>query len=340
MDRLEVQLRSELHSDPLPLRYFGQSKWAEHLTPRPGINLVQIDQSAEVLLASDKHERSVSLIARQFGRLVVSEETVRRLGEVARKDQSVQDWSLSPQMALKGFSGIGLDWQQSHPIASGWQWRWGAQGLLLRSLYARDLQGELNYQAANQTYAFDASSTEKNSSLKYPFQKSYDSSGQALLFQTHLRWVSGHMGLDAGIKDLGWLRWKQLPEQVLSLNSNVNDLDANGYLLYKPLLQGQNRQATVVWKAPWTAQINAHWSFTPDHQLSLPWQYIPNFGWLPAYRWTDTSQPLTWAVEWRQHDRNLVIQTQWQNWAVDFGLNNMASDSHSQVWRLSYSKKF
>ncbi len=340
LEKMTLQIKSDLHSDPLPLKYFGTANWADHLQARPGMNLVRIDQSASVELLLKDRPESLSVLARSSGRLLLSEDTARRLSTVVHGEKGSQDWQVSPQLTLKGFSGYGLDWQQSHALGPQWKWQWGAQGLILRSLYARDLQGDLSYQAVTQTYAFHARSIENSSTLQYPYQMPYDATGQGLLFQTHLAWQSGPLGFEAGVRDLGWLRWQELPRQELILNSSVKDRDSNGYLLYRPLLKGQNSQPTVVWSAPWTGDLQARWSFTQHHQLSLPWQYIPQFGWLPAYRWRDASGRVPWAVEWRAHDRNLVLQAQWKNWSVDWGLANLASESRSQVWRLMYAKKF
>lgn len=340
VDRIEWRLHSDIHSDPLPLRYFGQDRWVEHLQARPGRNLVRMDQSVELVLFSDRHQQSISLLTRQFARLVASEETVRRFANVSSKNFDNQDWHLMPDMSVQGFSGTGLKWQQVFAIQSDTKLHLGLQGLTLNSLYARDLQGELSYQANTQSYAFDASSTEITNRLKYPFQKSYEPTGQALLFNAHMKWRSETWGLEVGVRDVGWLRWQQLPQQFLQLNSNVNERDSNGYLLFKPLLQGQNSQSTVLWHAPWTADIQVNWSFTPTRQMSLPWQYIPQFGWLPALRYSDQSNPFQWAVEWRHHDRNLVMEAQWKHWSIGWGLNNFNAERHSQVWRLNYLQTF
>lgn len=340
VSNLAVQIKSDLYSDPLPLKYFGKSNWTDYMQARPGMNLVRIDQSASIELGLKDASQSLSLLARSSGRLVLSEGTARRLSTVVQGEKGSQDWQVSPQLALKGFTGYGLDWQQTHDLGSHWQWQWGAQGLVLRSLYARDMQGDLSYQAVTQTYIFNARSIESSSNLQYPYQTPYDSTGQGLMFQTHLAWQSGHLEIEAGVRDLGWLRWQELPRQELILNSNVKERDNNGYLLYRPLLKGQNSQPTVVWSAPWTGDLKARWSFTQHHQLSLPWQYIPQFGWLPAYRWSDSSGRVPWAVEWRSHERNLVFQAQWKNWSANWGLANSESQSRSQVWRLTYAKRF
>lgn len=339
-DMPTIQLHSELHSDPLAIRHWGHANWAEHLQARPGKNLVRIDQAAELRLTPHHAKHQISLMVRQLGRLVASEGTVQALGEIARKNHLTQDWNLFPDLALQSFSGMGLQWNQSLAIAANWQWQLGVQGLLLRHLTARNLQGDLSYQAASQTYVFHASSLEQSSRLQYPFQEVHDRAGQALLFQTQLKWNAGPLDVEIGVKDWGWLRWQNLPTQKLQLNSNVRELDANGYLVYKPLLHGQNRQSSVLWRAPWTAETTVQWAFGSAQKLSLPWQYIPDFGWLPAARWTDARHPVQWAVEWRQHDRNVVLYFQWKNWGLDWGLDNLDHASRNQVWRVSYRKNF
>lgn len=338
-DSYKLDVRSDQHSDPLPLRYFGQSDWVKHLQPRAGLNLVRLDQSIEIGLLSEE-SYGLAIIARNKGRLIATEETLNRAGELARDQSGVQDWRLTPKLSLTGFSGLGLAWQKSHALAEHLRLRWGAQGLLLKQLYSRDLAGLLDYQSSSQSYIFDITSFEKNSRLKTPFQSPFDSSGQGLLFQADLQWTFDTVRLEMGVSDVGWLRWQLLPEQLLNLNSNTSSRDANGYLLYKPLVQGQNYQRTVLWTAPWTGKIQASWYATPSQVVSLPWTYIPGFGWLPAYRWTHLGWPIVWSLEWRQHDRNLLFESRWNQWTFGWGLNNSRSESRSQAWHITYVKKF
>ena len=338
--RLEFKIKSDVQSDPLPVKYLGNSNWMSYLEARPGLNLIRIDKSVEIEVANQDKSVSFGLITRSLGRLLITEESVRYLGVVAKREAQTKDWLVDAQMSVQGFSGTGIQWQKKYDLSPHIEWRVGAQGLMLTNLQSRDISGQMGYLQLDQTYRFEVMANDKNSRLKLPYQDATSKFGQGLLFQSHLAWQSENFGVQFGVKDFGILRWQSMPQRVMNLNTNVTERDTNGYLLYRPLVTGQNSQSSVKIKSPWTVELMPHWSPSQGYYLSMPWQYIPSFGWLKAYRWTDSKAKFPWAVEWREHERNLVLQSQWGPWSADLGLSSFNAHSRSQLFKLSYARQF
>lgn len=335
-----AELYSDLLSDPLPLRHFGQDNWADHVRARPGRNLVQVDQRFKVSFGSVDTGHQVGVVKRQLARLIMDADTIRRLAQIDHGAPSSEDWTLSPKLTLRGFSGQGLDWLYRGRSPSGWHWEGGVQWLRLARLDGRELDGTLAYQAQEQTYAFEVQSTQIGSRLRLPFQSAPEASGQGLLLQARAGWQAGSMSGSVGVRDLGWLRWGSVPRQVLQLNSNTQQRDANGYVIYQPLIQGQNSQPKVRWSAPWSLEVESTWRVQGYRQVTVLGQYVPDFGWLPAVRWSDQVGPVRWSAQWRQHQQDVVAQLQWRGWAVALSSENFKAQATSQLWALSYLQAF
>lgn len=335
--RWQVSLVSERLSDPLPLQYFGQPDWAAHVQPRSGRNLVQVNQSLSMTRVSAAGTQQWSWVARQLGRIVLDEDTARRMAQIATGQDAAQNWHGQHWLTYKSFSGQGIDWKYQSAVSEGFYADGGVQVLVLRSLSARSLDGEVNFNTADGRYAFNVQTGQSGNKLSYPFQKPFDAQGQALLLQGRLGWRAGPWHVSGGVRDAGWLRWQGLPHQALSLNSQTQTRDANGYIVWQPLVQGQNSQTDVRWGAPWTGDMQLGWRASAQQSWSLPWQYVPQVGWLPALRWQGDGAPVRWAVTWRQHQRDVTGQVGWGPWRVALALGNT---SHSQQLELAYAQNF
>lgn len=336
----QISVNSSLHSDALQLRWFGKDNWADQVQPRKGVNLVQVDQSISISVGAADEGHQLAWTRRQLARLVMSEDTVRRMSQIDRGEFTTEDWRWAPELSLRGFYGEGLDWTYRSPGRSGWAWHGGAQLLGLKRLYGRELQGAVSYIARDQTYSFDAQSTQADSALKLPFQRPSGTDGQALLLKGRLAWQSPVMSLSAGVRDWGWVRWSGVPQQQLSLNSATTQKDANGFVIYKPLIQGQNSQSNLRWRTPWTLDVAAAWNVNTGQQLALLGEGVPNFGWLPSLRWSDTTNPFHWSLQWRRHQGDVLAQAQWLGWNVVTSTENFRRNARSQVWAVSYLHRF
>ncbi len=338
--KVQLQLHSDLSSDPLALRHFDQKNWSDFIEARPGTNLVQVDQQLRLSAGSSQSGIQVGLLKRNFARLVIGEDTVRRLSQIDRGQDASSDWTLRPELMLKGFSGEGLEWTYRLPHASGWYGEAGVQMLRLSRLYGRELQGQAAYEAADQAYNFNVQSTQVGSRLKLPFQSAGDPYGQGLLFNARAGWQGPSLGGWLGVRDLGKLRWQGVPQQVLAINSATRQRDADGYVIYKPLILGQNSQPNLMWSAPWTLDAGTSWRLSAERQVAIEGQYIPQFGWLPSLRWTQASGPVKWSAQWRHHQQDAVLQLQWQGWGLGASSQNFQSDAKAQFWTLTYAHQF
>ena len=335
-----LQLRSDLYSDGLALRYFGQGDWSDRVRPRAGKNLVQVDQSLSLSVGSGEQGQQLGWSRRQLGRLVLSEDSVRRMSQIDRGEHASESWTWRPDLSLAGFSGEGLDWTYRSQPGMGWSWEGGAQWLRLSRLYGRELTGDVSYDAFDQSYGFHALSTQVGSNLKLPFQKPVETSGQAWLLRGHIHWRNESLAVSAGVRDWGQLRWVGVPQQVLRLNSSTSERDENGFVVYKPSIQGQNSQPVIRWRAPYTLDVTASWLLGPAGRLSLQGDRVPQFGWLPSLRWSRSMGPLDGSLQWRMHQRDLVAMAQWQGLSVALASQNFRRDARSQVWSLAYLHRF
>jgi hypothetical protein len=330
----QVSMQSSQYSDVLPLRYFGQRDWAQHVQPHRGRNLVQVEQSLVLTRAAKDSNQQWSLVARQMGRVVLDEPSARRIAQMGSGVDASQDWQWMPQIAYKAFSGYGLDWQYLALADEGFYAEGGAQALVLSRLSGRALGGEVDYSAVDGRYGFAVQSVQNSSQLRFPFQKPFDAQGQAWLLQGRWGWRSGALHVHAGVRDVGLLQWRGLPQQVLNLNSSTRTRDADGYILYRPLVQGQNSQTDVRWHAPWRGDVQLAWRASTTQTWSMPWQYVPGFGWLPALRWQEDGAGLKWALTWRQHQRDVLGQWSWGAWGFSLALGHTSA---SQQWGISYA---
>jgi hypothetical protein len=124
------------------------------------------------------------------------------------------------------------------------------------------------------------------------------------------------------------------------LNSSTSERDENGFIVYKPSIQGQNSQPVIRWRAPYTFDVAAHWRLGSAGQFSLQGERVPDFGWLPSLRWSRSLGSLDGALQWRMHQRDLLMQAQWHGWSVALSSQNFRRKAHSQVWTLAYLHRF
>ena len=332
-----VELHSERYSDPLPLRHLGQADWAEHVQARSGRNLVQVNQSLALRRVDATSRHQWSLLARQLGRIVMDETTAVRIGQIANGTESTQDWHWRPQLTYQGFAGYGLGWAYLTPQQEGVYFDVGSQLLTVTRLSARNFSGTVDFNASSQRYAFNVQSSRGDSRLAFPFQKPYAETGLALLLNGRVGWRSALWSFNVGVRDAGWLQWQGLPQQDLNYNTQNKVRDANGYILYRPLVQGQNSQNAARWRAPWTGELQAAVNIAPQTSLSLPWEYVPALGWLPAMRWQDQAGALQWSATWRQHQKDVLTQWHWGPWSLTWAAGRIR---HSQDLGLSYALVF
>jgi hypothetical protein len=117
-------------------------------------------------------------------------------------------------------------------------------------LRERSVQGMLTYPRA-ETYGVAATHTDANNRMTYPFMgEAPSASGAGLSLAATLPLLDAWT-LHVQADDLASrLRWKNLPLNTESLDSNVTAYDANGYVNYQPLLSGRRRQVERSFRIP------------------------------------------------------------------------------------------
>jgi hypothetical protein len=117
-------------------------------------------------------------------------------------------------------------------------------------LRERSVRGALTYPQAK-AYGFSATHIDANDRMTYPFMGEAPSAAGAGLSLAATLPLFDAWTLRVQADDLASrLRWKNLPVNTETLNSNVGSYDANGYVNYRPLLSGQKRQVERSFRIP------------------------------------------------------------------------------------------
>jgi hypothetical protein len=219
--------------------------------------------------------------------------------------------------------------------AAGWHWQAGAQALRLQRLIWRRIDGQVSFDAASAGYSFDLASDRGDNRLKLPFERTYAASGMAWLLDAQLMHCDAERCIGAGVRDLGRLRWAGLPREQASLSTQTQSVDADGYLIYKPLVQGLNSQADASRAAPASVNLDARWPLAAGWNAALRAEWLTAYGWLPSARvqWQGAEGPV-WAASWQVHERRLGVQASGARWLLRLAADRFGSGAHSRELRL------
>lgn len=336
----EISVSSVRHSDPLSIRGFESDEF-ERLKPRAGRNLVLLQEEAK-LGTSWKWGR-ISLVARQAATLVADEGAVRVAQDLSTPGRPTSSNSESVRIRYTGFSGLGLEIGQSWgsaPDAAGWRIEVGGQLLQLRRLRWRSVDGRVAFDAPAQRYTFDAASSSVDESETFPFQQRTGSHGIGALAQVDTSWCEPAWCLGLGVRDLGLLRWKNIPVEDLTLSSQTLTVDSDGLLAFKPLLQGRFTQRSYSQRAPAKWEVRSEAALAPEWRVSAAWQHIEDFGGLPRVGIARKRDGQTLSAHWHIHERRLGIAWSGSSWTIGFGADRLGANAHSREfvvgWRLPW----
>lgn len=332
----QLELKSDRHSDSLPLSAFGHDEWARELQPREGRNLSYAEE--ELRLERRQGDWSLALLARSSATLVASHDSVLLAAQIERGERPSSDTQWSNDVRLRGFSGVGIEAGRRHSLAPGWRAGWSAQALVLTRWRQREVNGPVRYDVASGSYDFALHSRELDNKRQFPFQQPFDARGAGLLFGGELAWEGEQAFAALALRDGGWLRWSGVPEQQMTLDSAVKTFDADGFLIYQPLLQGQNSQAGAARGQPWRATVQTGWKLDAQRQISASAERLPDFGWLPAVQWKQRSGELEWGLGWKLHERRATLSLAWQGWRLRAGTDRLDGSARSRDLALSYTQ--
>lgn len=336
-DAWSVQARSVRHSDALPLDAIDREAWPE-AAPRAGRNLTYLDD--ELRLAWRPGGASFALLARQYATLVASADSLRLVAQVTGRQQPPADQDFAVDAQLNGFAGAGLALGWASAAAPGWRWQVEAQGLALGRSVERRIDGPVRYRAADARYGFDLLSTEVDNRLEFPFQQSFARRGQGLLLAAGAAWHGEDGWVCAELRDGGWLHWQGMPQQQATLSTATLSVDADGFLVYLPLVQGQNSQNDRTQWLPWRASLAAGMRIGGGHELGLRVETLPGFGALPVLSWQfqgGAAQSPAFGADWRLHERRLDLRASWRGLQLEVGADRLGAGAHSRKLAIGYT---
>jgi hypothetical protein len=331
----QLQLRSSRHSDFGSLADLDTDD-ASRIQARGARNLAYIDDEARVQRSAGAWW--LAILARQTATLTANGDAVDALRHAQKigRDGTDRHWNVDAR--LRGFTGGGIELGRNLALAPEWSGLLLVQGLALSRWRDRHIEGAGDFRAATSTYGFDLRSTEINNRLRFPFQTDSGIRGAALLFGADLNWQRGDWTLSAAARDLGWLYWKGMPQQTFTLSSTTQTVDAEGFIVYKPLLEGRNSQRGLTQRAPARWSAAARWDATRDGHLTLAAEHVQDFGLLPSVAWAQPLGPVQAQLGWRFHERRLELGVAWGAWRLQVGTDRPGGDMHSRMFLVSYSR--
>lgn len=329
----QLAARHDQHSDALALRDFGDDA-ARKLAPREGRNLAYLD--TELRVSRSGCTATWSLLARQSATLVTSRGALDLASDIALPGRPAQSEQWDVRGNYLGFAGAGVEWQGAWSPRPGWTLGLGAQALALRHLRERQVDGRASFDAARQAYQFDVHSFEVDDRLEFPFQTGFASNGWGLLFAAELAWREGPFGASISWRDAGWLRWSGSPQQQAQLASKTQAVDADGFVVYRPLIQGANSQPGHSVRPPLRTSAALDWRPDPVWRLQLRLDGIEGLGRLPALSASRDFGELRLGLTWRSHERRTTLALDWQAVSAVFGADSLGRDARSQEFSLRY----
>lgn len=334
-DGWRLRLQSQQHSDATALG-LGRDPKAEDLAPRRGRNLAYIDDEAR--LERGQGAWSWGLLARSRATLVASADTLALYRQVDGGLPIDADRHWDVETRFRGFSGGGAVLGHRQGAAAGWSARWELQALVLRRWRERHIHGSAGASLASGEYRFALNSTQRDDGLRLPFQGGFPSHGLALLGAGAVAWQGPRWRFEAAVRDAGWQHWRALPRQDAVLDSRTSAVDAEGFLIYRPLVQGQNSQRSATRSAPVWGRLVARWHADPRAGLDAEAgaDLLPGFGLLP---WVGLAAPVgasALALQWRTHERRLTLRWDWQDLSLTAGADRLDGGRRSRELGLSW----
>lgn len=326
-----LSVRSVHHADALALRDMGNDEAVGRLDPRSGRNIAYVDDEARI-------ERQwgawrVGLLARARATLVANGEALSLARELDRDTRSGESARWPVRLRYDGFQGAGLAVQREFAPAPGWTASLQVQGLQLRHWRQRRLDGSVGFDAPTQTYAFGLRSMGSDDRMALPFGGGGAAShGHGLLLGGEIAWRGVAWNAAIGVSDLGVLRWKRRVREDATLSSDTRTVDADGFVVYKPLVQGQFAQAGGSQRLRGRASTRIGIAVGASDELFAAGQWVPGFGVLPAVGWEGRRGAWALGMQWHLHERRVGIDIGWRAWRLRLGAD---SARRSREWGVS-----
>ena len=251
-----LKVESDRHSDFSSMDDLRDDNAAGYHA-RYGHNIAYVQEEAR--LQRRDGAWTFSLLGRDSATLIGNRDAIDALRHSRGIGRDANDRHFDAQAHLRGFAGAGVEVQRDFALAPEWSGALMVQALALTRWRDREVSGTADFAGATSTYTFDLRSSEIHDRLDFPFQQPHGASGAGLLFGGDLGWSRGAWSLRAGVRDLGWLYWRGIPQQEFTLSTSTRAVDENGFVVIRPLLQGRNSQEGLTRSAPWRLQASAAW---------------------------------------------------------------------------------
>ena len=350
---LSLSLSSQRFNDATRLSQLGRDGPPD-LSPRAGQNLAY--EENEVRLAWDQGPWRLSALGRQSASIVAGASGLQLAQALIERRTPSQDQDYRVDLSYRGFSGLGLAlarrWGEASLGHEGWHGQLELQALQLRRLRETEIHGTARYQTATQSYAFELEGLRVQDTLRFPFQQDHPRQGWGLLAKAELGWCqAGALPwcLSLSGENLGQLRWRQMPQEWLQLSTQTQSYDEDGYLIYKPMLNGRYSQTAYRQQARqrWTLQAQGETAWGRA-QLRLSrlqgyGQLLPELGmdWAVNQQgWSQTLGLQRWGLHWATHERRLSLRLQAEHWQLTLGGDRPGAGARAREVSLAWHQPF
>ncbi|MDC8757649.1 hypothetical protein [Janthinobacterium fluminis] len=238
---LEVRLW-EAH-DGVPIKQFDKD-WSQGFSPRAGRNVMF--QRNRVEAGVERGPWRLAWEYRQEAVLSTNRDTLELVHLYKQRIRPAAPAAFDVHASMDGWAAQGL--RASRWFALPGQAAGGPRLNLALALYARPRLRENSVDGTaagggGDDYSFSAVQNDVNSRFRYPFM-GQSPGGSGVSTALTLDWPLGQASrFTLNVDDL-WsrMRWTNLPQTRQTADSAVASYDAQGYINYRPLLNGRNSQ--------------------------------------------------------------------------------------------------
>ncbi len=333
----ELSIRADRHSDPVPLADLDSDD-LDRLRARSGRSLAYVED--EIRASRTQGAWTWSLLARSSATLIANRDALELAAQLARVAPADRDRHWNTEVDFRAFSGAGLEAARAFKVADAWDAKLSVQLLSLARWREREINGPVSYDVATRGYSFDVRSTETSDRLDFPFRQAFGSHGLGLLLGGEITWQGPQVAISVAMRDLGWLRWSGVPQDDARLSSFTQSYDADGFVIYEPLIQGQyNQSGRTARLAPKWA-LKASWESNGYGRFEAATDWLPGFGALPSVGWGQRFGSIDLGLGWRFHERRATVSLAWEGLRLRFGADRFGSGAHSRDVTLGWAFTF
>lgn len=277
-------------SDAVAVTKFD-SDWSHGFSPRDGNNATL--QRIRAGIGMENERWSIGWEVRQEASLDANREALEavRLYKQRLDPAPNTRFDVGARFTAWSAQGLRVGHNFDGPTIAGYTPRLNISGAFYTRprLRENEVSGSVLYTPAG-TYSFNATQTDADSRNQYPFMRYTPNASGASLSLTMDLPLTDALSLQLKAEDL-WsrIKWENLPVMQRTIGSDVTERDSNGYINYRPVLSGTNRQisknfsiprsfsALLAYRSgPWGASAQVErWSGVTIPTLSLD----RHFGW-------------------------------------------------------------